>query len=425
MKLETPEFLRSRLGKPAAVLGAGVSGNGALALLSKLGAMADVYDRKGVAFTEEAARRHGVIIFSPGFHLHHPWLETARKAGCICMAEVDFASLFWRGTIVGVTGTNGKTTLTEFLAHSLTEGGRWARACGNVGVAFSRLVADEEGGSPDAVAVCELSSFQAEQLGHLWADSLLWTNFAEDHLERHVGMEAYFAAKWELVLRTSRGRFQAGSSVGRHANGFGRPMPEGSEVETEGLPSDPRLAGTPFEAYPMRENFILAASWWRTEGLDESVLYAAAHSFRLGRHRLSKVATVDGVAFWNDSKATNFHAAEAALAAFRKPVVLIAGGRSKGGDLAGFVRRIAPRVAHAVLIGETAPALSAACEECGVQRSMSVTMEEAVRAAAAAAHSGGVVLLSPGFASFDMFLSYEDRGDQFERAVSELHPARV
>jgi UDP-N-acetylmuramoylalanine--D-glutamate ligase len=106
-------------------------------------------------------------------------------------------------------------------------------------------------------------------------------------------------------------------------------------------------------------------------------------------------------------------------------VVLIAGGRSKGGDLGGFVRRIAPRVAHAVLIGETAPALAAALADCGVPHAICASMEEAVRAAAAAAPAGGAVVLSPGFASFDMFQSYEDRGDRFERAVAELHAARV
>ena len=425
MKFEIPEFLSTRLTKPAAVLGAGVSGSGALELLSRLGAKADVYDRKGTEFTADAARRHGIVVFSPGFQLHHPWLELGRKAGCICMAEIDFGSLFWRGRIVAVTGTNGKTTLAEFLAHALVGSGKRARACGNNGLAFSRLAADENGGTPEDIAVCEVSSFQAEQLGHLWADAVLWTNFAEDHLERHPGLEAYFMAKWELVLRTHSGRFQAGSSVARYAEKFGRPMPAGSAVETEGLPADPRLAGSVFEAYPMRENFVLAAAWWRAEGLDEALLFAAARTFRTGRHRLSKVATFDGVTFWNDSKATNFHAVEAALSSFREPVVLIAGGRSKGGDLVGFVRRIAPSLSHAVLIGETAPALAAACGDCGVSHSTAATMEEAVRFAAGAAHAGFAVLMSPGFASFDMFLSYEDRGDRFERAVSELQAARV
>jgi UDP-N-acetylmuramoylalanine--D-glutamate ligase len=425
MKLEIPEFLNARLTRPVAILGTGVSGDGARQLVTRLGGSSQAYDRKGREFTEEAARGHGLVVFSPGFSLHHPWLELGRKAGCICMAEVDFASLFWRGTIVAVTGTNGKTTLCEFLNHALRGAGLRASACGNIGHPFSLLAADEDGGAPGSIAVCELSSFQAEQLGHLWADALLWTNFAEDHLERHAGMAAYFAAKWELVLRTTQDRFFAGSSVARFAREFGRPMAAGARVETEGLAPDPLLAGTVLSGYPMRENFELAAAWWRAQGMDKALLYAAARTFRLGRHRLSRVGAVDGVTFWNDSKATNFHAVEAALAGFDGQVVLIAGGRSKGGDLAGFARRIAPRVARAVLIGETAHALGAALGECGVAHETCAGLEEAVRAAAAAAPAGGAVLLSPGFASFDMFNNYEDRGDRFERAVAELHPARV
>ncbi len=408
-----------------AVMGGGVSGNGAIALLSKLGSRAVVYDRNGGDFTQQAAAGHGLVVFSPGFTLHHPWLEIARKAGCICMAEIDFASVFWRGRILAVTGTNGKTTLTEFLARALTGAGRRAVGAGNIGLPFSQLVADEEGGGPDVTAVCEVSSFQAEQLGHFCADGLLWTNFAEDHLERHPGMESYFAAKWELVLRTPPARFFAGSSVQRYASQFGRAVPASASIPTEGQPGEGRLAGTAFASYPQRENFILAAAWWRSEGLDESALFAAAKAFRPGRHRLFKVKTIDGVTFWNDSKATNFHAVEAALAGFGRPVVLIAGGRSKGGDLPAFVRRIAPRVVRAVLIGETAAALGAACEAVGVPHATCISLDDAVRVAAASAHPGGDVLLSPGFSSFDMFRNYEERGDRFERAVAELRAARV
>jgi len=425
MPLQAPEFLNSRLGRPVAVMGAGVSGEGAMRLLSRLGATVVVYDRRGVEFTPERAHEHGLVVFSPGFPLLHPWLECARKAGCICMAEIDFASVFWLGRIVAVTGTNGKTTLTEFLAHALCRAGRRARAGGNIGLAFSQLVAEEDGGAPQAIAVCEVSSFQAEQLGHFRADATLWTNFAEDHLERHATMEAYFAAKWELVVRTPADRMFAGSSVQRYAARFGRPLPPRAPVASEGQSADARLDGTPFAFYPQRENFILAAAWWRSEGLDEAGLYDAARTFHVGRHRLSRVAEIDGVTYWNDSKATNFHAVEAALAGLREPAVLIAGGRSKGGDLAGFVRRIAPRVAHALLIGETGPALAAAFDACGVAHAVCETLEDAVRGAAAAAHPGGNVLLCPGFSSFDMFSNYEDRGDRFERAVFELHAARV
>ncbi|HEY4989782.1 MAG TPA: Mur ligase family protein, partial [Opitutaceae bacterium] len=234
MPLTIPDFLGSRLARPVAVLGKAVSGQGTGVLLGTLGSSAVFYDQSGTAFTAEAARRHDLVVFSPGFSLHHPWLEAARKSGCICMAEIDFASLFWGGRIVAVTGTNGKTTLTEFLSHALGVAGRRAFATGNIGLPFSRLVADEGLGSADATAVCEVSSFQAEQLGHFSADSLLWTNFAEDHLERHPGMESYFLAKWELVLRTPPGRLFVGTSVQRYAAQFGRTLPPGAYVPTEG-----------------------------------------------------------------------------------------------------------------------------------------------------------------------------------------------
>ena len=425
MALSKPDFLESRLTLPVAVFGAGLSGEAAASLVAKLGGTSVTYDQAGREFTGEAARAHRFVIFSPGFSLHHPWLEVARKSGCICMAEIDFASLFWKGRIAAVTGTNGKTTVTEFLAHALASVGRRAFAVGNIGIPFSRTVADEDGGRESDTAVCEVSSFQSEQLGHFAADSLIWTNFAEDHLERHASLEAYFSAKWELVLRTPVGKFLAGSSVGTHAERLGRQMPAGSMVATEGQPGDSRLEGTAFESYPQRENIILARAWWLSEGLGEREFLAAAASFLPGRHRLARIGAIDGVTYWNDSKGTNFHAVEAALAGFPKPVVLIAGGRSKGGDLGAFVRRIAPRVAHIVLIGETGPALAGACELLGVPHTLSPGLAEAVHAASCASRPGDNVLLSPGFASFDMFRNYEDRGNQFERAVGELHAARV
>src|SRR5471032_1902135 len=138
MALFVPDFLSARLTQPVAILGAGLSGEGANRLLSKLGAVSVVYDRKDREFTADDARGHSLVVFSPGFSLHHPWLEAARKSGCICMAEIDFASLFWQGRVVAVTGTNGKTTLTEFLAHALGSVGRPAFATGNIGLPFSR-----------------------------------------------------------------------------------------------------------------------------------------------------------------------------------------------------------------------------------------------------------------------------------------------
>lgn len=423
LTVTVPESLRLPLTRPVAIFGAGVSGIGVTALLATIGAESVIYDAAGAPFTAKAAQAHRLVVFSPGFPPEHPWLALAREAGCECLGELDFAAGFWRGSVVAVTGTNGKTTLTEFLTHALRAMGRDAYATGNVGHAFARLVAETEGGSPETIAVCEVSSFQAETLTRFRADATLWTNFAEDHLERHPGLESYFSAKWKLVAQTKPGAVFAGTSVQRYASKFNRPLPAAAVVETEGLPADERLGGTVFAEHPQRENFALAAAWWRASGLPVEVLFAAARSFVLGRHRLARVGEQDGVVFWNDSKATNFHAVEAALARFAEPVVLIAGGKAKGGDLAGFVHRIAARVKHAVLIGETSAELAFHCATFRVAHTSCATLAEAVRRAAELAGGGGNVLLSPGFASFDMFRGYADRGEQFEQIVRDLGAA--
>ncbi len=425
MSLRFPDSHSTLLRAPVAVFGGGVSGIAVRDLLAAVGASAVIYDEKPgagdrVAFGEAEAAACRLVVHSPGFGSGHPWFGAARRAGCVSLGELDFASLFWRGKRVAVTGTNGKTTVTEFLAHALRQAGREAFATGNVGYSFSRLALDRDGGGADDWAICEVSSFQAEAMSLFRADSVLWTNFAEDHLERHCGLDAYFAAKHRLVLQSPGALVLVGSSVRAHAQRLGVTLPAGSLVPTENLFPDALLAGTVFEDYPQRENFVLASAWWSRNGLPEEMLYAAARDFRLGRHRLSKVAEVGGVAWWNDSKATNFHAVEAALERFRAPVLLIAGGRAKGGDLDAFVRRIMPKVAHVFLIGETRPAMSAACVHHHLPHTDCVSLDAAVAAASACAHAGDNVLLSPGFASFDMFRGYDHRGDVFENLVKNL-----
>jgi UDP-N-acetylmuramoylalanine--D-glutamate ligase len=423
MPLTPPKFLSHALAPPVAILGGGVSGEGVRALLGALGAAGKIYDEKqakGAEYTAATAKEHALVVYSPGFAPQHPWLQLARTAGALWLGELDFASLFWRGKRVAITGTNGKTTLTEFISHALGHAGRVAHATGNIGASFSRLVAETKGGANDMFAVCEVSSFQAETLQHFRADATVWTNFAEDHLDRHSGLEDYFAAKWNLVALTAPGAVFVGSSVPRYARKFDRPIHSLQVVRTENQPADARLADTPFAQYPQRENFLLALAWWQSNGFEENALYAAARTFRLGRHRLTPVGTHEGVTFWNDSKATNFHAVEVALARFDTPVILIAGGKSKGGDLAGFVHRIATRVKHAVLIGETSGELAFHCSASRVAHTSCAIFSEAVRRAAELADAGEHVVLSPGFASFDMFRNYEDRGEQFELLVQNL-----
>ncbi len=410
------------LQRPVAVFGGGVSGQGVLSLLAKIGGVARLYDEKSPdaenQFTDKQAAQHGLVVFSPGFPVEHPWLATARAAGCVCLGELDFASFFWRGEIIAITGTNGKTTLTEFLTHALIMAGRTAHMTGNVGYSFSRFVTEQQGRVD--TAVCEVSSFQAETLQHLRPKVTFWTNFAEDHLERHAGMPAYFSAKWRLLERTSPGSVFVGSSVRKYASESGRILPADACVDTEGQTADPRLAGTVFGRYPQLENFLLAAAWWRQAGLPEAKLYLAAKNFQLGQHRLGKVGARRGVTFWNDSKATNFHAVEAALTTFPAPVLWIGGGKAKGGDLAAFVGRIAGRIRHAFLIGETQSELAGLFRSHQVPVTLANSLEDAVRAAFAPAVEGDHILLSPGFASFDMFRGYDDRGRQFETLVENL-----
>jgi UDP-N-acetylmuramoylalanine--D-glutamate ligase len=417
-----PGFLEDRLTRPAAVFGGAVGGQGTVELLARLGVSAVVYDRKGggaePVFGADDAQRHGLVVFSPGFAPDHPWLRTASNAGCVCLGELDFAALFWTGPVIAITGTNGKTTLTEFLAHALNKSGRAAMVAGNIGYPFSRLV--QQGLAADALAVCEISSFQAETILHLAPAATLWTNFAEDHLERHGSMGAYFEAKAQLLARTAPGMRWVGSTVAAWMVRNGRTLDGINIINTVEPPTDARLGDTPFSSMPQRENFEIAKAYWCASGLDVEILYAAAASFRIGRHRLARVATKNGVTFWNDSKATNFHAVTGALENFDAPVRWIGGGRSKGGDLAGFVRDVAARISRGYLIGETAAELERAAASEGMDVVLCDCLRDAVTHAWRDSHPGEHILLSPGFASFDQFKGYEDRGDQFEAIVADI-----
>lgn len=420
---QIPAWLQHLLRRPAAVLGAGVSGRAAAGLLARLGNEVVLYDRSASAdaqphFGATEASGHALVVVSPGFSPTHEWVRAARSAGCEVMGELDLGALAWPGEIVAVTGTNGKTTVTEFLTHALRVAGRDARAVGNIGDPFCD--AWRRPGHAASVAVVEVSSFQAEILRFLGAAATLWTNFAEDHLERHGTLEAYFRAKYNLVKHTRQEAVFHGPTVLMQARALGLDLPVSGVVSFAAEPAEPRLADTIFARGPHWENFLLVRAFWRYRGLPEEQLLSAARTFRLGAHRLVRLREVRGITFWNDSKATNFHAVEAALASFDAPVWWIGGGRSKGGDLAGFAARIAPRVRQAFLIGETRELLGRHLRDQAVPITVCDSLRDAVLRAFRAASSGDHVVLSPGFASFDMFTGYDDRGRHFETIVAEL-----
>lgn len=423
---------------PVAILGAGVSGKAVCRFLSEEEIPFAVYDRSGVDgartdFAEADARKHGFVVYSPGFPPDHPWLRAALAGGQICLGETDFAAREWHARnlydmkiLTAVTGTNGKTTLTEFLAFAHREAGRRSVAVGNNGIPFTTLLFKD---APKVdLPICEISSFQAEYMEHLLPGNLLWTNFDEDHLDRHGSSENYFRAKFRLVELQQRERASGvciiGESVAAAARHFGISFPGDVQIATRGEVRESVPEGSIFETFPQRENYAVAKRYWLANGFPLEELESAAKKFAPKAHRLARCAFVEvsgtQIEFWNDSKGTNFHAVYAALATFSDvPVFWVGGGLGKGGDLSAFCCRLAPKIKAAFLIGETSGTLKQYLAENNVASEIFENLSGAVDTAFCAAKKSGasraVVLFSPGFASFDMFKSYAERGTQFEQ----------
>ena len=418
--------INAHLDRPIAVLGMGISGQSVDLLIKHLGLTCIRYDRRKDAadqntFSLDDASQHGLAVCSPGFDPNHPWLELAREAGCLCLNELDFASLFWSKRIIGVTGTNGKTTLTEFLAFALRFMGLSAIAVGNNGRPLSSIIGQEK---EEFIAVCEISSFQAESLRYCPLDALLWTNFDEDHLDRYASMRDYFVAKANLIKRLRQPLCFIGKSVSIAATYHGSSLPSFAatvDVEEEAnLPFALKGKGERrFGQVPQKENFLLALAYWKSQQWSDAFLYEAAEHFPLPAHRLALIANHRGVSFWNDSKATNFAATLAALKRFSSPVLWLGGGKPKGGDMNGFVQSLCKKVKRAYLFGTTAELLARAfcAQDISYQRVNGV--KEAVSAAIAEAQPGDDVLFSPGFSSLDHFSSFAERGNTFIKAVKE------
>ncbi|MFW5883424.1 MAG: UDP-N-acetylmuramoyl-L-alanine--D-glutamate ligase [Verrucomicrobiota bacterium] len=421
-KAHLPETLRAAFVQPVAVLGKGVSGRAAAALIERLGGQAVFYDSKAEdaePVFDEAAARHRLVVASPGFAPEHPWMQAARTGGGLVLTETDFAALCWPGRVIGVTGTVGKTTTTDFLAHALRHDGQAAVACGNIGLPLSQVAAEGRA----EVAVVELSSFQTEALRFLAPEACLWTNFSENHLDRHRTMSAYFLAKWGLIERTGTGEVILGQSVADFARRANKRLPAHALIiDPHTAPEIEPPADSVFALPPARYNFGLVAALWQRLGRNPEALREAARSYQLQPHRLHCVREVGGVRFWNDSKSTSFVSTLAALAALegQGEIHWIGGGRSKGGDLGSFARRIAGRISAAYLIGSTAEALREELRACECSATLCRDLPSAVREAHSEAAPGSHILLSPGFGSQDQFSGYEARGEVFERTVQAL-----
>ena len=418
--MEIPQDIQAWLEKPVAIFGAGVSGKAVADLVDFLEGSSCVYDEQNSdfpgEFTATQAAEHKLVIASPGFSLDHPWLVAAKEAGCEIMGELDLACMLWRGRVLAITGTNGKTTLVEFITHSLNFAGLDSYAVGNIGYPFAKLLTKTN--DRDAWAVVEVSSFQAELMKRFRADTIVWSNFSEDHLDRYGDMESYFLAKAALPNVAEAKSVFIGKEVLEAYCEFGQSLPRDTHVVDSPFIRVPKHSI--FNLKPQRENFRLAAVLFRAWGYDPEMLHDSVRTFRQSPHRLAPVSEINGIEFWNDSKATNFSSAEAALKHFHQPVYWIGGGRHKGGRIDAFAQRIGHRIKKAFLSGDTAEDVAKVFAGMGVPCETFESMEQSIKEAYSEASSGAVVLFSPAFASQKPFRNYKERGKCFVKVVSDL-----
>ncbi|MDR1890597.1 MAG: UDP-N-acetylmuramoyl-L-alanine--D-glutamate ligase [Puniceicoccales bacterium] len=429
--------------KTIGILGHGVTGRAVVKFCERRGISYKIFDEedtKEEQFSKEKAEHCDLIVRSPSFICSHEWTKLAMSAGCHCIGELDLASCFWRGKIVAITGTNGKTTTTEFVAHALQTHGLKAVTCGNIGKPLIEIIDSDINGN-DAWAIVEVSSFQMD--GALFSpDYVLWTNFADDHLDVHLGLKEYFNCKANLLrnAKTPNGPKQhcfVGPSVHDFCKNSQITDVLGKYTICSEFDTLPRESALNIKT--QRENFALVQKFWICNDFPIKQLQEAALTFKIPPHRLQMVAEVrqrdvktgkeKAVEFWNDSKATNFHALNAALASFDKKVILIAGGKSKNEPVEKFLEIIAGRTKALLLIGEIGEILyqfiganlaknsEMACKFFPNGGDPEKVMARVVEHAFALAEDGDVVLLSPGFSSLDWFKNYAERGKFFENGV--------
>jgi UDP-N-acetylmuramoylalanine--D-glutamate ligase len=332
------------------------------------------------------------------------------------IGEVELAWRLLPNRFVAVTGTNGKTTTSELLGHIWRTADEPVEVAGNVGTALTTLV-DEA--PADATIVCEVSSFQLEDTEAFAPEAGVLLNLSPDHLDRHGSFEAYRDAK----LRIFANQLAGDVAVFNGAD----PALAGVELGGEARKVDfaARVGELPF-ALPgphNAENAAAAAVTAEAMGIERDAIAAALASFDGMPNRLEHVAEIAGVVYVNDSKATNAAAATAAIRSFEGGVRVILGGSLKGGDFAGLAQPLVDRAVAAYLIGEAAGRLDAelgAAWDAGVEHRRCTDLGEAVRAAAAEASAGQVVLLAPACASFDAYRDYEERGEHFRALVEEV-----
>lgn len=423
---------------PIGILGNGVTGKAVKSFCDQEHITCQVFDERDLhcaSLTPDLLSHFPVIVRSPSFLWHHPWVQMAHYAGCLCLTELDLASLFWKGRIIAITGTNGKTTTTEFLTAALQHAGQEATAFGNIGRPFISF--DPQYNTPKATAVIEVSSFQMDHPCCFSPHHVLWTNFANDHLEVHSSLSEYFSCKANLIRKVASDPQRSvfvGPSVDQAARALHADDVVGKYTVCP-IADDLQFLDYPITTGPQKENFSLIRAFWEHNHLPPSALIQTAETFHLPKHRLQKISVppeknTKQLAFWDDSKATNFHALRGALSTFARPVHLIAGGKSKNEPLQEFADIIAGHVKTLYLLGDTATDIERTLshdprfeknmtihnfQACQIQKTL--LMKKIVNLSIELASIGDIILLSPGFSSLDLFESYSERGNLFIESI--------
>ena len=374
-------------------------------------------------------------IVSPGLDMDACLLQSARAAGVPLYSDIDLFFAAVQAPVIGITGTNGKSTVTSLVGHLINKVGHACGVGGNLGVAALDIIDPQH-----ECYVLELSSFQLERsLLHPYAASTV-LNLSEDHLDKHTDMQAYAASKHRIYANSASRVFNRADplTVPDHRDctvSFGLDAPPGPDDWGIRISADERFIAKgedlicPVSQLPLagehNEQNVLAACALTQGWVDLNDLPRALASFQGLAHRFERVALLDGVTYINDSKATNLGATMAALIGMSpdKQVVLIAGGDAKGVDLSPLSALLHSRVMHLVAIGRDGPQLVRLAESVGVSATLVTSMLDAVEVSRHVARQGDTVLLSPACASLDMFISYVDRGEQFVRAVRNLDVA--
>jgi UDP-N-acetylmuramoylalanine--D-glutamate ligase len=405
------------------VVGLARSGRAAAAAAQAAGATVVAYDhaedtaRDGLAAAEvrlgewddELLRGVGLVVKSPGVPEDALPVVAARVAGVPVISEIELGARLLSNPVLGVTGTNGKTTTTALLGAIFAAARVRAEVAGNIGRPLTSLVGMT---AAEAWIVCELSSFQLEDVDTLRPRIAVLLNIEPDHIDRHGSFDAYAASKLRIFEN------QGQDDVAIVPRGFGPVPGRGRRVEFAGddpLPAEPLIPGA-----HNRENAAAATAAARAAGIPDDAIAEALETFSGVEHRIEDVATVSGVRYVNDSKATNVAAALRALASFpgaRKLVIL--GGRGKAEPYTPLAEAFAPDD-RAYLIGEATEAIAGALTREEVVFERCGDLQTAVAAAARDARQGDIVLLSPACASFDQFTSYEQRGEEFGKLVQKL-----